>query len=111
MGGRVTIQASLNGLPQGTLTVGPLTISPNSDNLAETDNNIFPTGLFELTVPTWAVGCIIQPSPSNTSAIELGGVFISRTGPTLITFDDPPPAVLPFTTTVAMTTETTVTYF
>jgi hypothetical protein len=119
VGGRVTINATLNGLPQGTITLGPITISPTTANLTQDENFTLQMGQSAIDVPSWAVGCIIIPNPTNTVPMMVatvgvgneGSVGLSASAPSLISFPSPPPAALSFIVTSAVTTTTTVTFF
>jgi hypothetical protein len=116
MGGRVTINATLSGLPQGTITLGPLTISPTTDNLVSSVVIELVDGVNTIAVPSWAVGMILQPDPTNTVQYSLCG-NVSDTGTILAAAT---PGVLCFGTNPGQiilvaesnfTTEMTVTFF
>jgi hypothetical protein len=116
MGGRVTINATLNALPQGTITLGPLTIAPNGDNLTSAVVIELVEGGNTIAVPSWAVGTIIQPDPTNTVVYSLcgrvgdTGILMSASAPALVCFGpDPGPLVLVAESN--FTTEMTVTFF
>lgn len=118
MAGRITINGSLNELPQGTLSIGPLTLSPNTDNLAYEISILLGSGTTNVAVPVWAVGVIIIPNPSNaeslsisTSEEEGGAVGLSPTAPSLISFPASPPTAIAVTTGGALDTYTIFTFF
>jgi hypothetical protein len=104
-------------LPQGTITLGPITISPTTDNLTQDVNFTMAMGNTVIDVPSWAVGAIIIPNPTNTVAMVistseiLSGVNLSPSAPSLISFPSPPPTAITFIVTSAVTTTTTVTFF
>jgi hypothetical protein len=72
--GLVTIQGSVTQVPQGQITVGPLTLTPTSSNQYSSSNLILSSGANTITVPTWATHIIIEPDPANTVSITLKGV-------------------------------------
>jgi hypothetical protein len=117
MAGRVTIQASLNELPQGSVTIAPLTISPTVDNLYEALVVDLASGANTITVPTWATGVLIIPTSTNTVALTLKGVTgdagieIGPASPTLLTFASTPPASFVITAASAVSTPTSISFF
>lgn len=98
MSGRVAIQATLNELPQGTVSIGPLTITPNTSNLCSVINTVLLSGTNQMAIPSWALGLIIMPNPSNATPMSVhtvitdAGIHLSQTVPSLISFD---PANMP----------------
>jgi hypothetical protein len=96
MAGAINIAGTLTNLAQGSVTVAPPALIPNaSNNYAETAVTLA-SGANTITVPSWAVGCLITPPTNNTQTITLKGVTgdtgvaISETAPTLLSFTTPP---------------------
>lgn len=90
MAGYVAISGLLSQTPQGTIRIGPLSITPNGSNDFQSSQQTLPSGNNSITVPSWAVGVLIQPPTGNAVVITLKGVngdtgtVISPSGPTLI---------------------------
>lgn len=117
MAGRVTIQASLNELPQGSVTIAPLTISPNTQNLYGSGVYTLAEGANSIIVPDFAAGVIITPTATNTIAITLKGasgdtgIPISPSAPILLTFPADPPETITLTAASDFSTPTTFSFF
>lgn len=98
MAGRVTITASLNELPQGSVTIAPLTISPTVDNLYEALVVDLIDGANTIDIPTWTSGVLIIPPPTNTVEIVLKGaegdtgIIVNPAAPSLFTLPSSPQA-------------------
>ena len=117
MAGNLTLGGFLNGLPMGQLNVGPFTIVANAgNNLAATEITLA-NGFNSITVPTWAVGVIIIPSPTNAVAMTLKGItgdtgiLLALVTPSFLTFPASPPATIGLTSTGAGATITSVVFF
>lgn len=94
--GVITISGTITGLPQGTWTLPPFTITINAGgNYAQTEVTLA-SGANTITVPSWASVCIIDPPSNNTQTLTLKGVTgdtgvpISETEATLLNFTTPP---------------------
>jgi hypothetical protein len=87
MSGSVTIQGLLSGTTSGTQYVGPLTITANTSGNYESIPVALSTGSNTITVPSWAVFCIIIPSTTNTQALTFGGLSLSLTSPNLFSLN------------------------
>jgi hypothetical protein len=120
MAGRITINGSLNELPQGTVSIGPLTLSPATENLCQAVNLTLASGANVVPIPTWATGVLIQPNPSNAVTLNVNtynseapadGAAISPTAPSLLSLPASPPLNLLIIAGSAADTETTVTFF
>jgi hypothetical protein len=116
MSGYVAISGNINNVPQGTTAIGPLTIAATSSNLFSITNVVLGSGANTITVPSWAVGVLIQPPSGNTQTLTLKGVTgdtgvaISETGPTLLSFTTPPSTFV-VTAGGATTGDTSFTFF
>ncbi len=106
MSGQLSIQGQLTGLPTGSETIGPLTVSPNESSDYEEYSVQLTSNIFNvIPVPTWAAGVIIVPSTENSLPITLKGgiadtgVPISPSGPTLLEFPADPPSSIGLTVT------------
>lgn len=115
----VTIAATIQSLPSGTKTVGPLTISAATANGNTTDYALavgFNTIVVPITTATpilagaTPTGCIIIPDSTNTSAMTLKGVTgdtgitMHLTNPFVLGFPSSPPVSFGITVASAATT-------
>jgi len=117
MAGRVTIQAVLNELPQGTLSIPTVTIAPTISNLVQVLNVVLAEGDNLVAVPSWSVGVLIQPAAGNAVAMTLKGISgdtgtpLALTAPSLVSFPASPPADIDLYSATLAVTDTTVTFF
>jgi hypothetical protein len=113
MAGSVTIQGQLTGTTSGTIQVGPFTLVPNAAGNFQADEYTLASGANTITVPSWALYCVMVPSPLNDIALTLKGVSgdtgipVSESQPNVITFGDTPPANIVVTAASLTTTTTT----
>ena len=76
----------------------------NSNSPIQNELKNLASGVNTITVPTTAGGVIMQPLTSNTFTITLKGiagdtgVLLAKTAPSILTFDNPPPATFVLTT-------------
>ena len=116
MAGYVAISGQITGTPFGTQQIGPLTITPNGSNDFTTETITLSNGNTVLTVPSWAVGVIIQPPTANSNTITLkggssdAGIQISPTAPTVMSFAASAVATFVLTAS-ASTAGTQITFF
>ncbi len=116
MGGQLTLSGNLTGVPLGNINVGPFSIVANGSNNLEALLQILASGANTITVPSWAVGCLIIPNSGNATALTLKGVTgdtgvpLSETTPTLLNFTTPPASFV-LTAGALFTTETQIVFF
>jgi hypothetical protein len=116
MAGTVTIEGTINTVPPGSASI-QTTITASASNLIQIINQVLASGANTISVPSWAVGVLIEPAPTNTIALTLKGVTgdtgvgLSPTNPTLISFPASPPSTFVVTAATVTTTETTFTFF
>lgn len=88
----LTISGTKSGTPTGTDIIGPLTIT-NNTSVANDSATALSSGNNSVSVPTGAVGVIIQPPASNTILVTLKGVNgdtgvgLNKTLPTVLELD------------------------
>jgi len=117
MAGQIVIQGQLTGIPLGYVNVGPFTIVANAGNNLEVLTTTLTIGYNSFTVPTWAVGVIIEPSVTNAVAMTLKGAtgdtgqLLSLTSPTILSYPATPPATIGIYSVSAASTITTITFF
>lgn len=92
--GTVTIQGSVTGLPTGSkIFQASVTSAAAVDHTLTQDLS---AGANTITIPSGATCVMITPPSGNTQALTLKGVSgdtgiaISKTKPTLLSFDTPP---------------------
>jgi hypothetical protein len=96
-GGSVNIGGVLPGTTAGTQYIGPYTLVPNTaSNFAVTEVTLA-SGANTITVPSWALMCLIVPPTANSQTLTLKGV----TGDTGIAISETLPSLLSFTTAPA----------
>lgn len=117
MAGTVTIQGQLTTLQQGTVQVGPFTLTANATSNFAASETTLASGANTITVPTWAAGCIIIPPTTNAVALTLKGVtgdtgiLLSLTLPSLVMFPATPSASFVITAASLTTAPTSVVFF
>jgi hypothetical protein len=117
MGGSVTIGGILTGVVPGNTNIGPYSIAGNSSGNSDTLATTLASGANTISVPSWAVACIIIPNAANAIALTLKGVtgdtgiVIDPTGPTLLNFAASPPASFVITAASLTTTITQIVFF
>jgi hypothetical protein len=118
MAGQVLISGQLTGTAAASvINVGPFTIAGNAANNFQVTNVTLASGANTITVPSWAVGCIINPSVTNTTGMTLKGVTgdtgvpLDPSGPTLLNFPSSPGASFVLTAASLFTTITEVIFF
>jgi hypothetical protein len=117
VGGQLTLSGNVTGVPQGSVAIGPLTVTPSASNLWNELTLSLASGANTITVPTWALFCLIQPASNNTVGLTLKGVTgdtgvpLSLTNPTLLSFAATPPATIVLTAAAPFTTATSVSFF
>ncbi len=95
--GSMTIGGVLPGTTAGTQYIGPYTLTPNgAGNFAVTEVTLV-SGANTITVPSWALICLIVPPITNTEGLVLKGV----TGDTGVAISETLPSLLSFTTAPA----------
>ena len=90
----VNITGVFSGVPQGTVNVGPITVTSSTPNSQQTQV-VLGAGANTITIPTTPAptGCIIQLPSTNTSVTTLKGVAgdtgiaIGKTSSHLLTWD------------------------
>jgi hypothetical protein len=95
----VSVSGSITGLPDGTHTIGPVTVTSSAANGSVTQT-VLQSGFNEITVPTTPApsGCVVVFDSTNTASHILKGVTgdtgikVSETDFLVLTFD---PADLP----------------
>jgi hypothetical protein len=117
MAGAINVVGTLSGLPQGSVNVALPPIIPSSSNLYAETTVVLASGANTVTVPTWAVGCIITPPTSNTVALTLKGVtgdtgiLIGLNAPLMLSFPATPPTSFVITAASITTGDTSVAFF
>lgn len=117
MAGQLTIGGLLTGLPMGSINLPPITISANAAGNLTSTSITLASGFNSITVPSWAVGCLIIPNVTNAVGMTLKGVTgdtgipLDLTGPSLINFPASPPATIGLTSAGAGATITDVVFF
>jgi hypothetical protein len=117
MSGYIAISGLLSNIPQGTINVGPLVITATTQNYMSATNVVLASGVNTIAVPTFAVGCIVQPPPTNAVALTFKGVSgdtgmtISPTLPFIFCFPTSTPASFVIVAASLTTGDTTVTFF
>ena len=71
MAGQLTVAGVLTGTPEGTVYIGPVTITPNALNKYAATSLEPASGSNTVAVPAWAVGCRIIPDPTNAVAFKV----------------------------------------
>jgi hypothetical protein len=116
MAGNVSISGQITQTVTGTQQIGPITIAPNASNQYQSTAYTFSSGNTTLTVPSWAVGVLIQPSSSNAVQLTYKGAStdtgtpMSLTNPFLMTYntsDLPSTFVINAASTLSTTTQVT----
>jgi hypothetical protein len=107
----ITISGSINGLPSGAKTIGPIrTVSAAANGAVQ--ELVLQSGANTITVPTLPAtsGCIIQLPAANTQVVTLKGVTgdtgiaLGKTTSHLITWDPvAPPANFVLTSAATQT--------
>ena len=118
MSSSVTIQGTLT-VPQGSLAIGPLTIAGDASDLLAVSEFLASATPTVVAVPTWAVGCLVNPGSSldtHTLSFKMlvgdTGAKISPANPSVIALDNSNlPSNLYFTSSGTDTHYTTVTFF
>lgn len=90
----VAISGQITGLPTGTKTIGPLTVS-SAAACGTVTEVVLQSGANTITVPTLPAptGCIISLPSTNTATVTLKGVGgdtgieIGKTGVTVLSFN------------------------
>lgn len=116
MAGFVTTKVDLDQLPQGSV-VSTTSQAGNTENEYAATAVELGNGVNSIAVPSWAVGVIIRPDPTNTVALTLKGAA-GDTGTPLapgkvsgpIMFPAAPPASI-LIVAAANTTTTTIVEF
>jgi hypothetical protein len=118
MAGAVTISGNITGLPQGSVTIGPLTLTPADENLYEELTILFASGANTIAVPPWSEFCLIQPGTGSVIALTLKGVTgdtgipIGLSKPTLLSFvDDATPASFVITAASSFSAYSSISFF
>lgn len=117
MAGTVSINGTVNQIPQGPFQIGPLTLTPNSSNELASTNIKLANGANTITIPTWAAYILIVPDPTNAVVMTLKGVSgdtgipLSLTGPSVVSLGASPPANFVLTSTGAGATYTNIVFF
>ena len=118
MAGQVLISGQLTGVAAASyINIGPFTIAGNSANNFQVNSVTLASGANTVTVPTWAVGCIINPNVTNTTGLTLKGVTgdtgvaLDPSGPTLLNFPATTPASFVLTAASLFSTVTEVIFF
>lgn len=96
--GTITISGSIEDLPGGSKTIGPITIDLTAASGVTTDL-VLASGDNTITLPTAVVptGCIIVFDSTSTTTKKLKGVAgdtgitVKKTGVCVMTFDASPP--------------------
>lgn len=87
----VTISGQVTGLPTGSKFIGPFTIN-NTTSVGAVTELSTASGDNTVTIPTNAIGCVIEPPTTNTAALKLKGaggdtgIQIAVATPSLYTF-------------------------
>lgn len=110
--GTITIAGSVTGLPAGSKTVGPLTIS-SAAAVGQQQDIVLASGANTITVPSGATAAVIVFASASTSVKTLKGVtgdtglIVSKVGKVVLQFDTSPIASFVINSSVADTGNTT----
>lgn len=110
--GSVSISGSVTGLPTGSKTVGPITISSAAAVGQQTDL-VLASGDNTITVPSTATAAIVVFASASTTTKKIKGVAgdtgitLAKTGKFVLQFDTTPPASFIINSSVADTGNTT----
>jgi hypothetical protein len=117
MAGAIYITGTLQGLPQGSVNVAVPAIIPSSSNLYAETTIVLAPGNNVISVPTWAVGCIITPPAANTVQLLLkavigdAGLTLALTGAQLLNFGPAPPGSFVLNAASPTTGSTSIAFF
>jgi hypothetical protein len=117
MAGTIALSGKLTGTPIGDVTLPPIEIPGNPDNLVETRTLELANGNNTIAVPSWAVGVVIALPVESANLYLLKGVTgdtgfqISNLYPHLINFIADADSDFVIHASAADTLETSLTFF